>query len=202
MKNQGYSTVDPAILEGRVDTEHGFGGLDFGSPNPAEDDLPLIDNIHALMALLPPVEADFLDMYYFKHCRQTDIAKIFSVSQPTVCYRLRRAVVRIKFLRKYLTIDAEQMQQTLMEFFGDEVNVRILMTMYQSTCQVETSRRLRMSQGKVRHRFLRSLERLRTSTEPEIQPYRQLFLEINANLNILKEVRTIDREERQFLLDL
>lgn len=202
MKGQGYNSVDPAILEGRVDNEHGFGGLDFGSPDPAEDDLPLIDNIQALMVLLPPVEADFLDLYYFKHCRQTDIAKIFSVSQPTVCYRLRRAVARIKFLRKYLTIDTNHMKEQLDRFFRDDVDVKILMTMFESTCQVETSRRLALSQGKVRHRFLRSLERLRVAQDEDILPYRHLFLEINANLNILKEVRAADRDARQFLVDV
>ncbi len=197
-----YGTVNPSIIEGRVDTEHGLSGLDYGNPDPSEEDLPLIENIHALMALLPPVEADFLDLYYFKHCRQTDIARIFAVSQPTVCYRLRRAVDRIKFLRRYLLIDVDHMQETLLSFLKDPTDVLILRTMYESTCQMETSRRLQMSQGKVRHRFLRSLERLKSCQDLDIAPYRQLFLDINDHLNILKEVRTPEREERQFLVDL
>ena len=64
-------------------------------------------SVRELMADLPLREADFVELYFFNHKTQTDIAEIFKVSQPTVCYRLQRATARIRFVLSLPDISVE-----------------------------------------------------------------------------------------------
>lgn len=183
----GHHTIDPTEMESRFSEESGLGFMDSVFTEPTEEDQAQIEHIRAVLDQLPPREADFIELYYFKKLRQTDIAEIFRVSQPTVCYRLARAADRIRFLMNLPRIDKDQMTQDMVGFLDDPLDVQIMTLMWETTCQSEVAKRLGVSQGLVRHRFLRSLGRMKSS--PRYMKYVALFDYISANLNILREVQ-------------
>lgn len=161
----------------------------FGSifTDPDEGDLKMLDKVKVIMDSLPPIEADFIDLYFFRHIRQTDIAGIFGVSQPTVCYRLQRAIQRIKYLLEVPQVDLAVLRRDLAEVLEDPMDVDIMVFLYESTCQSEAAKRLGVSQGLVRHRFLRSVEKMKKTAGMEF--YADIFDHVSKNLNILREVR-------------
>jgi DNA-directed RNA polymerase specialized sigma24 family protein len=180
----GHYTVDPAEMESRFSEGSGLGYLDSILIEPTEDDQEQIDHVRAVLDQLPPREADFVDLYYFKRLRQTDIAAIFGVSQPTVCYRLARAADRIRFLINLPRVEKEDMEKDLAGFLSDPLDVQIMIQMWVTTCQSEVAKRLGVSQGLVRHRFLRALTQMRQNAK--LVKYVVLFTYISANLNILR----------------
>ena len=121
----------------------------FGSifTDPDEDDLRVIERVRKILDRLPIVEADFIDLYFFRHLRQTDIAAIFGVSQPTVCYRLQRGIQRIKYLLEVPKVEEKELRSDLRRFFTDPMDIEILVLMYETTCQSETAKRLGVTQG-------------------------------------------------------
>jgi len=183
----GSNSIDPYELESRFAEEDGLAYMDSVFTEPSDDDLAQIEEIRAVLEGLPPREADFIDLYYFRKLRQTDIALIFGVSQPTVCYRLARAAARVKFLLNRPGIDQGEMLSSLTGFLMDPLDVRIMVLMWETTCQSEVAKRLGVTQGLVRHRFLRSINRMRNN--PVFSQYVELFDYIKDNLNILREVQ-------------
>jgi predicted DNA-binding protein (UPF0251 family) len=176
--------------------------MSFGSifTDPDEDDLQVIERVRKILDRLPVIEADFVDLYFFRHIRQTDIAAIFGVSQPTVCYRLQRAIQRIKYLLEVPKVELEPLRADLRRFFTDPVDIEILVLMYETTCQSETAKRLGVTQGFVRHRFIRSAKRL--NTHPSMHFYGEVFATVSRNLNLLREVqRTFPTIRSGYVLD-
>lgn len=168
--------------------------------DPDEDDLRMMDRVRELMDRIPPIEADFVRLYFFLHVKQTDIATIFDVSQPTVCYRLKRAIRRIKYLLEVPQLDPDSLREGVRGFLSDPLDVEILILMYETTCQSETAKRLGVSQGLVRHRFFRSISRMEGN--PHMRHYADLFSVVAANLNLLREVqRPVQSARTGFLLD-
>ena len=161
----------------------------FGSifTSPDADDTKMISKVKEIMESLPPIEYDFVDLYFFRHLKQTDIASIFGVSQPTVCYRLQRAINRIKFLLQLPHVDRDEMKRDLGRFLSDPMDIDIMVYLYETTCQSEAAKRLGVSQGLVRHRFIRTIDRM--NRYEAMSFYADLFAMIARNLNILREVR-------------
>lgn len=183
----GHHTLDPVEMEARFAITDGLSYMDSIFTEPTEQDKAQIEQIKGIVEMLPPREADFVDLYYFHRLRQTDIAAIFGVSQPTVCYRLARAADRIKFLLHLPEINRTEMTNELSGFLTDPLDVQIMVLMWKTTCQSEVASRLGVSQGLVRHRFLRSLDRMRDNHR--FKKYVDLFEYIADNLNILREVQ-------------
>jgi len=181
-------------MENRFATEDGLSYMDSIFTEPTEEDMERIEVVKEVMESLPPREADFVELYYFRKLRQTDIATIFGVSQPTVCYRLARAAARIRFLLHLPEVDKTVMVKDLGGFLVDPLDVQIMMLMWETTCQSEVAKRLGVSQGLVRHRFLRSVAGMRTVTRFSV--YVELFDYIASNLNILREVQRPCWDER------
>jgi DNA-directed RNA polymerase specialized sigma24 family protein len=154
----------------------------------------LVTRVKNIIETLPPREADFVELYYFKHLKQTDISNIFQVSQPTVCYRLQRATSRIQFLLNLPEVSIDSMKKELIKYLKDSLDVDILVEMYKTTCQSEVAKILNVSQGLVRHRFIRSLKRLEKS--PEASDYLKIFKAISNNLNVLREVQKTANEPK------
>ena len=174
----------------------------FGSifTDPDEDDLRMLDRVKHILDLLPPIEADFVDLYFFRHVKQTDIAEIFGVSQPTVCYRLQRAIQRIRYLLEVPYVEITDLRRDLVDFLSDPMDVEIMVYMYETTCQSEAAKRLGVTQGLVRHRFIRSIDRMNKS--PTMQYYANVFSLVSRNLNILREVkRPIPSARSDLVLD-
>jgi predicted DNA-binding protein (UPF0251 family) len=178
------SSLDPDAVFSEEDSLSFFGSV-FTEPD--EDDLKMMEKVRTMLDLLPPVEADFVEMYFFRHIKQTDIASIFGVSQPTVCYRLYRAIDRIKFLLTLPKVDLDVMRADLSRFMSDPMDIDIMMFMYETTCQSESAKRLKVSQGLVRHRFIRSIKKMQAFES--MQLYSNIFSMIASNLNIMREVR-------------
>ena len=104
--------------------------LDEHMPEESEERLA---KVRGILDRIPPREADFVDLYYFRQKRQTDIAAIFGVSQPTVCYRLQRAAERIRFLLKLPTFDETASKPIITAVLVDPIDVEILLRMYNTT---------------------------------------------------------------------
>lgn len=178
---------DPQVMDHVLSNESNiwlFGSV-FTSPD--EGDNKMIVKVKSIMESLPPIEYDFVDLYFFRHLKQTDIAAIFGVSQPTVCYRLQRAINRIKFLLRLPQVDHDEMRRDLSRFLSDPMDIDIMVYMYDTTCQSEAAKRLGVSQGLVRHRFIRTIDRM--GRHDSMSFYADLFSTIAKNLNILREVR-------------
>ena len=183
----GHKVMDSSELEGRYSNEDGFGFLDFGSEELTEEGTEQLDRVREVLDQLPPREADFVDLYYFKRLKQTDIAVIFGVSQPTVCYRLQRAAARIHFLLLLPQFEPAAVRAHLEPILVDPIDVQIMLLMQQTTCQSEVAKLLGVSQGFVRHRFIRSIGKLRLVEG--LEQLVAMFDLVAANLNILREVQ-------------
>lgn len=183
----GHQVVDPYEIETRFSQESGMAFMGSVFTEPTEEAQLKIRRIREVLDDLPPREADFVDLYFFHQIKQTDIAKLFGVSQPTVCYRLQRAAARIQFLLELPSIEVSQLEADLVGFLSDPLDVQIMVLMWRTTCQSEVAKRLGVSQGLVRHRFIRSLKRMRDN--PKLSLYVTLFDRIQENLNILREVQ-------------
>lgn len=184
----------------RLTEEDGISAFGSIFTDPDENDLRILDRVRSILGCLPPVEADFIDLYFFRHVKQTDIAGIFGVSQPTVCYRLQRAIQRIKYLLEVPPVDLAQLRSDMESFLKDPMDVDIMVYMYETTCQSETAKRLNVSQGLVRHRFLRTISAM--AKVDSMHFYSEVFTLVSRNLNILREVkRPIPSARSDFYLD-
>lgn len=184
----GHKIVDPTEIESRFANEDGMAFLDtIVNEEITEEGTIQLDRVRAVLDQLPPREADFIELYYFLKIKQTDIAEIFGVSQPTVCYRLQRAAARVRFLLSLPVFEVDQIEANVSEVLSDPIDVKIMVLMYETTCQSEVAKRLSVSQGFVRHRFIRSIEKLRK--DGSYDDLVGLFDMVSANLNILREVQ-------------
>jgi DNA-directed RNA polymerase specialized sigma24 family protein len=179
--------LDPNEIETRFCLEDGMSFMDSIFTEPTEETQVKVGRVREVLDSLPPREADFVDLYFFRQLKQTDIARIFGVSQPTVCYRLQRATARIQFLLSLPPIEVPQLEEDLAGFLSDPLDTQIMVLMWKTTCQSEVAKRLGVSQGLVRHRFIRSLRRMQDN--PKLVLYVDLFNRIQRNLNILREVQ-------------
>lgn len=174
-------------IETRFSVEDGLAYMDSIFDEPSEEALEKIDSIRTLLDQLPDREADFVDLYFFRKLRQTDIARIFGVSQPTVCYRLQRATARIRFLLRLPKVTRPQLVQAMQGFLSDPLDAQIMVLMWETTCQSEVAKRLGVTQGLVRHRFIRAVKAMKVNGN--LAQYAEMFEIISGNLNILREVK-------------
>ena len=188
-------TVDPAELESRVSSADNMEFLEqVLSEEPTEESSRNLERVREIMKELPAREADFVELYFFDHKTQTDIAEIFKVSQPTVCYRLQRATARIQFVLSLPDVSDGEMGTALRGFLSDAEDVKIMLLMYETTCQSAVAKRLGVTQGKVRHRFMRSTKRMVENAHME--KFAKIFEAIADNLNILREVERPSWDEK------
>lgn len=197
MSNGYVIPVDPAELANR-----------FAAPDTMLDELGDVEAIDAedtlslfasddyetriapLLDLIPPKEADLIELYYVCKKRQADIAEMFDVTQAAISYRLDRGIQRIKFLLAIPVVTEEEMRDDLAGLF-DAIDVNILVGMWKTTCQSKVAEILNLTQGRVRHRFFKAVEKLKSATEKDtkFKPYEKIFVSISSkNFNILKSV--------------
>jgi hypothetical protein len=181
----GLILMEPSDLERMFSQEDAMSTLPSVWEELQDESLPMLNQVTDLLEMLPPREADFIELYFFKKLRQTAIAELYNVSQPTVCYRLQRGAARLRFLIELPTFRMDDMKEDLQGVFEDPVDVEIMLGMARSTCQSEVARDLGGTQGFVRHRFLRSLRKLREHSDMGI--YVEVFEMVEKNLNILKD---------------
>lgn len=149
-----------------------------------EESLLQLDLVKDKLDLLPPREADFIELYFFQRIRQSTIAELFNVSQPTVCYRLRRGASRLKYLLERPEYDQDEVREDLAGILSDPIDIDIMIGMVETTCQSDVAKTLDVSQGFVRHRFVRTISKLKKT--PGMEKHLKLFLYVFDNLNMLK----------------
>ena len=210
----GHKVLPSTELESRFCIEDGLAFLDVtGNETISEEGAEQLVRVKRILPLIPDREADFVELYYFLRLKQTEIADIFRVSQPTVCYRLQRAALRIRFLLSLPDLEDGELALVLNGFLSDPLDINIMLLMYETTCQSEVAKRLGVSQGLVRHRFIRTIARMgweQRDIEDQIgedgkfikgwfrvegheaagmEKYAAMFRAIADNLNILREVQ-------------
>jgi DNA-directed RNA polymerase specialized sigma24 family protein len=170
---------DPSSISSRFSNESRLGydpdfepeDLDFEelikdqlAPSPEEDlsSAKSIDfsSISRYLCRIPPREADLILLYHHDKMKQEQIAKLFRITQAAVSYRLHRGIRRIQFLRTIPELDREIFELELGPKFSDQ-DREILWRMYITTCQSEIAKQMKLTQGRVRHRFFRSLQRIK-----------------------------------------
>lgn len=201
MSNWGtdYRSVDPMELETRVsNADVAFLKMIVAeAPSPqAEKNL---ERIRECLDQLPDVEADFVDLYFFRHLKQTSISQIYAISQPSVCYRLQRAAKRIRFFLQAPEVTEQEIREALTPVLKRPMDVDMMVYIHETTCQSKAAQRLNESQGLVRHRFVRALEILRE--HPELEKFAELFTLISSNLNIKREVQRKGKTQVRYRLD-
>lgn len=157
----------------------------FSSLNYETQIKPLLDRI-------PEREADLIYLYYIQKKRQADIAEIFGVTQAAISYRLDRGLQRIRFLLSIPQIDEDDLRRDLPLVPFKDIDVNILVGMWQTTCQSEVASRLGLTQGRVRHRFFGAVKVLekRSKEDEQFVPYHKVFSAIaSKKFNILREVK-------------
>lgn len=195
----GHKLIDSYELEARFSNEDALSELGITiSEEMDEETLEKLDRIKDLLDRLPPREADFIELYFFKHMRQTDIATLFCVTQPTVCYRLQRASDRLKYLMSLPNLTSDELRESLAGLFKDDIDIEIMVKMYETTCQSEVAKYLNVSQGLVRHRFIRSLKVLRSHSQ--LSHLLEMFETLSKNLNILREVQRPSMDKDCYIL--
>lgn len=199
MSNGYVIPIDPAELSNRFaapDSEPDLDEDDDGQEHDEEVANFLVgadyeSRIAPLLNRIPQREADLIFLYYIQKKRQADIAEIFGVTQAAISYRLDRGLQRIKFLLSIPQATEDELREDLAEVF-EAIDVNILVGMWQTTCQSEVANRLGLTQGRVRHRFFKSVETLKKLAEGDarFEPYHRIFAAISSKkFNILREVR-------------
>lgn len=190
----GLRVMDPNDMERFFSEEQSLGNMDFtGSEFLSDESEAQVEVVRKVLDRLPPREADFVELYFFKRIRQTTIAALFNVSQPTICYRLQRAAARIKYLLSLPELEPGELERAMRGVLSDEMDIRIMVGMAETTCQSEVAKGLGVSQGLVRHRFFRTLNRLKSLDGME--KYVTLFQIVSENLNIMREVYRAEWDE-------
>lgn len=122
--------------------------------------LPDFGLIERYLDRIPDREADLITLYYRDRMKQEQIAKLFRITQAAVSYRLHRGIRRIQFLRTIPELLHDQFELELGPKFTNQ-DREILWRMYETTCQSEIAKQMNLTQGRVRHRFFRSLVRIK-----------------------------------------
>ena len=117
-------------------------------------------SIEKFLHRIPEREADLISLYHRDRMKQEQIAHMFGITQAAVSYRLHRGIRRIQFLRTIPELDKETFDLELGPRFADQ-DREILWLMYETTCQSAIAKMLGLTQGRVRHRFFRSLDKIK-----------------------------------------
>jgi hypothetical protein len=80
------------------------------------------------------------------------------------------------------------------------IDVDILVGMWKTTCQSEVANQLKLTQGRVRHRFFKAVKVLEDAAkrETKFEPYYKVFsaLSVGKRFNILREVKLPQWQDR------
>lgn len=176
-------SIDASELESRFSNENKLSYLDNNFPYTFKDLEPYLE-------LLPKKEYDLIIMYYVLKKEQKQIAKILRLTQGGVSHRISRAKARLKFLVRVPKFTEDDLFEELQPLF-DELDLTILWGLYETTCQSEVAKRVRMTQSRIRHRFMKNLEVLENVKDNEVfgRYYEAFQLISKNNFNILREIR-------------
>jgi len=147
------------------------------------------ESISRYLDRIPPREADLIRLYHKDKMKQEQIAKLFGITQAAVSYRLHRGIKRIQFLRTIPELDRDQFELELGSKFVDQ-DREILWRMYETTCQSEIAKQMKLTQGRVRHRFFRALQKIKDLISEEArekQVHAQMLRKQGRGINEVEE---------------
>ncbi|MBD3261287.1 MAG: hypothetical protein GF334_06315 [Candidatus Altiarchaeales archaeon] len=184
-------SMDPHEIQKRFSTErYSFFTLDESSF--------CFEDFEPFMSRLPERERDLLEMYYRGHKKQKDIAAFFDVTQGAISHRIKRARMRLAFLRDMPKLDKDL--RDILKGYFDNFDIDVIAYMVETTCQSRTAEilnkkykldgRKRMTQVKVRHKFDRSIQKIEhlKKQNTELKVCFELMQYIKDNLYMLHEV--------------
>lgn len=141
---------------------------------------------------LPRVEADMVRLFYFDRLSQASIAALFDCKQPSVNYRLSRACDRLRYL---LALPTRATAGRMVACLGPHMNprdVELVKTMWVTTCQTETGKRLGISQRAVCARFHLAVKNLRAWVDAEGTPRAAAFVAALERIRDQPNILTAD----------
>jgi DNA-directed RNA polymerase specialized sigma24 family protein len=147
--------------------------------------VPDFSLIEKYLDRIPDREADLITLYYRDRMKQEQIAKLFCITQAAVSYRLHRGIRRIQFLRTIPELVFDQFELELGPKFTDQ-DREILWRMYETTCQSEIAKQMNLTQGRVRHRFFRSLVKIKELIHEDAMKERT-FLQLQLRKSGIEE---------------
>ena len=195
----GHILLDPSDLERMFSNDDSWNQLPSVFEEPTPEHTIQLSEVRDVLDMIPPREADFIELYFFQKIRQTTIADLYNVSQPTVCYRLARGATRLRYLIEMPEYETEEVKKALEGILSDPVDIHVMMGMLRTTCQSDVAKELGTSQGFVRHRFLRTIAKMEAL--PQMEKYVKIFKHVATHINILKNTtRSTWREDLIFSL--
>lgn len=139
--------------------------------------------LRAALEMLPPVEQDIIQYCVLQRKTQADVASLLGVSQPSVSWRLHRAMDRLRHLltRPHPTRAEAEAAMAAANIMGDDAETA--RAFLRSTGISATAQELHVSEGCVRGRLSRILEALEAGPPEAValaNYMRQVPLEILA----------------------
>ncbi len=151
----------------------------------ADDDEPLdeeaqrtalVVRLRRMLQFLPDRERSFLQLYYLKGRSQGQIAKGYGVTQEAICYRLKRAKERLKFIDKLMDIlDVKgrlaQVYQDINWIFAEEpFTATVMKEFLRFSSQSRVAKKLGRSTFKVRLTLQHGVRRLESCARDPNRP--------------------------------
>lgn len=160
----------------------------------------LFDSMERYLRRIPDREADLITLYYRDGMRQEQIGKLFSITQAAVSYRLHRGIKRIQFLRTIPELSRSEFNEEVAPKF-DEQDCEILWLMYETTCQSKIAKILKLTQGRVRHRFFRALNKIRDMIAEEVAEKKAVEAALRKHGADAEKVEAAADEVRQAIVN-
>lgn len=190
--------MDPVDMAREYSTESRLVGAPVGESclSPLAD----MSKVKQALCVLPTRERDMLELYFFRGKNQSEIGKLFDVTQGDVSYRISRAIERVKFFLSLPKICLRRMVNDLYAVLQDPKHVRIMMLLLKTTSQTVVGGCVGLTQGKVRYRFLKSVETLREQAKkrPVYYTYVKIFEMVGKNFNIMRSLEPQERWASKF----
>lgn len=152
----------------------------------ARRQLGQIQELGRLMDLIPPMEADCIDLH-MQGVSQDAIGAVLGMTQAAVAYRLSQAYRRLRWLAEadYLSFDASQMREDLAPYVSLGItpkDIDILVVYFLTTNQSHAALAVKMNQSNTRNRVRRAIKILERAGGAD--RYVQLFRAIQDSPNM------------------
>lgn len=144
--------------------------------------------IEEYLKYLPDLEAEIVYLVFIKRKTQNDVGEILKISQPTVSYRFKRAIEKVRYLS---LIDGLNLELKLSQLtFLSEKERKVLEDLFLTINQELVGSKMGMRQSSVRWVLVKTRTRLRKLVDLEWEKWFShyfliAFLEKNLSLRIM-----------------
>ena len=176
-----FREYQPCLLKAEVSRK----GAQLKGLPPEVQPLVVLEDFLKIRGRLPEIEARLLEGILLDGKTQTRLAEETGLTQPSVHYRIRRAVARVPILLGLLDLDLPALQDALNREVSEPLDREILFSFLETSSQSQVARKLGRTQGFIRHRLLKALGGLR-----EVLPSDQMDIidSVIDNPNILADL--------------